>query len=150
MATTLATSTPSRNTEHTIGWGRFALVGLGTVAAAVLANVLVYYLGGALVAYDPEFAPLMNLSGAVIFTVVPAIVAVLLYAALLRFTRRPAFIFTIIAAVAFVVTLIPALFYVPAFPGATGGQIAILVLMHVVAAVIITGSLTRISGGRAR
>jgi len=31
-------------------WGRYALRGLGTVVAAVLANTLFYYLGGALLA----------------------------------------------------------------------------------------------------
>ena len=41
-------------------------------------------------AYDPEFIVLANVSGAAIFTVVPAIVAVLLYAGLLRFTRHAA------------------------------------------------------------
>jgi len=77
-------------------WGRFALRGLGTVVAAVLANTLFYFVGGALVAYDPDFLILSNPSGAMIFTVVPAIVAVLLYAGLVRFTRRPAAIFTVI------------------------------------------------------
>ena len=133
MATIFATATPGRNTTHAIDWGRFALVGLGTIAAAVLANVLVFYVGGA-----------------VIFTVVPAIGAVLLYAALLRFARRPTFIFAIVAAVTFVATLIPDFTYAPTFPGATGGQIAVLVAMHVVAAVVLVGSPTRFSGGRER
>ena len=57
--------------------------------AAVLANTLFYCLGGALVAYDPDFVILSNPSGAAIFSVVPAIVAVLLYASLVRFTRHP-------------------------------------------------------------
>src|SRR5438105_10979519 len=70
-------------------WGRYALRGLGTVVAAVLANTLFYYLGGALVAYDPDFIILSNPSGAAIFTVVPAIGAGLLYAGLARFTRHP-------------------------------------------------------------
>src|SRR6266849_1281324 len=64
-----------------VNWGRFALVGLGTVVAA-----------------DPEFVVLANVMGTVIFTVVPAIVAALLYAALLRFTRHAAGIFTVISA----------------------------------------------------
>ena len=72
--------------------GRFARVGLGTVVAAVLANVLVYALGAALVGYAPGFVVLANASGTIIFTVVPATGAVLLYAALRRFawlgTRR--------------------------------------------------------------
>src|SRR5437868_8526032 len=67
-------------------WARYALRGLGTVVAAVFANTLFYYLGGALVAYDPDFIILSNPSGAaIIFTVVPAIGAGLLYAGLARF-----------------------------------------------------------------
>ena len=127
---------------RTIGWGRYALVGLGTIVAAVLANVAVYYLGAALVGYNSGFIVLSNPSGAILFTVVPAIVAVLLYAALLRFAKRPARTFSIVAAVVFVVTLIPDSTYVPTVPGATNGQIAILVLMHIVAAAVIVGLLT--------
>jgi tryptophan-rich sensory protein len=130
--------------------GRFALVGLGTIVAAVLANVLVYLIGSAVVGYDPRFLPLANVSGAILFTLVPAIVAVLLYAALLRFARHPARVFTVIAAVVFVVTLIPDFTYIPTVPGATGGQTAVLVLMHVVAAGVIVGLLTTRARPQAR
>ena len=147
-ATTRSSSAP---TAARSGYrGRFALVGLGTVAAAVLANVLVYAVGSAVVGYDPRFLPLANVSGAIIFTIVPAIVAVLLYAILLRFARRPARVFAIIAAVVFVVTLIPDFTLIPAAPGATAGQTAILVLMHVVAAGVIVGLLTTLARPRAR
>src|SRR6266566_2837970 len=105
-------------------WGRYALRGLGTVVAAVLANMLFYYLGGALVAYDPDFIVLSNPSGAAIFTVVPAIVAVLLYAGLVRFTRHPAAIFSVISAIIFVVSLIPDFTYIPTVPGSSNGQTA--------------------------
>ena len=132
----------------TAGRGRFALVGLGTVAAAVLANVLVYAAGSGLVGYDPRFLTLANVSGAVIFTLVPAVVAVLLYAVLRRVVADPARVFAIIAAVVFVVTLIPDFTYIPTVPGATVGQTAVLVLMHVVAAGVIVGGLT--SGDRRR
>ena len=130
--------------------GRFAVVGLGTVVAAVLANVLVYVVGSAVVGYDPEFLPLANVSAPIVFTLIPAIVAVLLYAALRRFTRHPARVFAIIAAVVFVVTLIPDFTYIPTVPGATGGQTAILVLMHVVAAAVIVGLLTTLARSPAR
>jgi hypothetical protein len=129
---------------------RFALIGLGTIVAAVLANVVVYVIGSAVVGYDPQFVVLANVSGTILFTVVPAIVAVLLYAALLRFTRRPARIFSIIAAVVFIVTLIPDFTYIPTVPGATTGQTAVLVLMHIVAAAVIVGMLTTLARPQAR
>ena len=139
-ATRKATSVPAQ--AHGFSWSRYALRGLGTVIAAVLANTLFYYLGGALVAYDPDFIILSNPSGAAIFTVVPALGAVLLYAGLARFTRHPAAIFSVISAIVFVVTLIPDFTYIPTVPGASNGQTAILVLMHVIAASVIVRLLT--------
>jgi hypothetical protein len=128
--------------------GRFALVGLGTVAAAVIANLLVYALGSAVVGYDPEFIVLANPSGTILFTVVPAIVAVLLYAVLMRFTNNPARIFTNIAIVVLILSLIPDLTYIPTVPGATSGQTAILMVMHVVAASVIVWMLTNFTRTR--
>jgi hypothetical protein len=128
----------------TVNWSRFALVGPGTVLAAVAANALCYFIAGTVVAYNAEFLPLASVGGAIIMTLAPAIVGVLLYAALLRFTRHPARIFTIISAVVFIITLIPVFTYIPTVPGATNAQTAILVLMHVVAASVIVASLTSI------
>jgi Family of unknown function (DUF6069) len=125
--------------------GRFALIGLATVAAAVIANLLVYLLGSVVVGYDSQFIILANASGTILFTVVPAIVAVLLYAVLVRFTSNPARIFTNIAVVVLIVSLIPDLTYIPSLPGATSGQTAVLMLMHVVAAVVIVSMLTTLT-----
>jgi hypothetical protein len=82
-------------------------------------------------------------------TLAPAIVAVALYAALRRFSHRPARVFTIVSAVVFVVTLIPDLTYVPTVPGSTNAQIAILLMMHAVAAVVIVRLLTLSNASRA-
>jgi hypothetical protein len=136
------TATPLSTQARGFSWGRYALRGLGTVVAAVLANTLFYFVGGALVAYDPDFIILSNASCAAIFTVVPAIVAAMLYAGLMRFTRHPAAIFSVISAIVFVVTLIPDFTYIPTVPGASNGQTAILVLMHVIAASVIVRLLT--------
>jgi hypothetical protein len=130
--------------------GRFALVGLGTVVAAVLANLLVYLIGSVVVDYDPQFVVLANPSATILFTVVPAIVAVLLYAALIRFTSNPARIFTNIAVVVLILSLIPDLTYIPSVPGATSGQTAILMVMHVVAAVVIVSMLTTLTRPQGR
>jgi len=129
---------------------RFISVAVATVVAATLANTLVYFIGAALVGYDPQFVVLGNVIGIGIFTLVPAIVAALLYAVLLRATRHPARVFTIIAAAVFVVTLIPDFTYIPTLPGATGGQTAVLVLMHAVAAAVIVGMLTTLTRPQSR
>jgi hypothetical protein len=138
----LSSSSSAPAAAPAVSRGRFALIGLGTVAAAVIANLLVYALGSAVVGYDPGFVVLANASGTILFTVVPAIVAVLLYAVLMRFSGNPARIFTNIAVVVLIVSLIPDLTYIPSVPGATTGQTAILMVMHVVAAVVIVGMLT--------
>jgi hypothetical protein len=126
------------------------LVGLGTVVAAVPANVLVYYIGRATVGYHPQFVILADVSTTIFSTVIPAIGATLLYAALLRLARRPARTFAIVAAVVFVVTTIPDFTYIPGVPGATAGQTATLVSMHIVAASAIIGLLTGLARPPAR
>jgi hypothetical protein len=128
----------------TVNWSRFALVGPGTALAALAANALCYFIAGTVVAYNAEFLPLASVGGAIIMTLAPAIVAVVLYAALLRFTRRPARIFTIISVVVFIISLIPVFTYIPTVPGVTNAQIAVLVIMHVVAAYVIVSMLTSI------
>ncbi len=138
----LSSSSSAPEASPAVSRGRFALIGFGTVAAVVIANLLVYALGSAVVGYDPRFVVLANASGTILFTVVPAIVAVLLYAALMRFTSNPARIFTNIAIVVLVISLIPDLIYIPSVPGASSGQTAILMVMHVVAAVVIVSILT--------
>ncbi len=140
LSSSASSSTPVAS--RAVSWGRFALVGLGTVIAAVLANLLVYLIGSVVVGYDPQFVVLANASGTILFTVVPAIVAVLLYAVLVRFTSNPARIFTNIAVVVLILSLIPDLTYIPSVPGASSGQTAILMVMHVVAAVVIVSILT--------
>lgn len=138
------TMSPSTSSLSRLGSrGRLARVGLATAAAAAIANALVYFAGKAVVGYDPAFLELGSALGIAIFTAVPAIVAALLYAALLRRGGDdPARVFAIISAVVFVVTLIPDFTFIPSEPGASNGQTSILVLMHAVAASVIVGMLT--------
>ncbi len=147
---TIVSSPSVARQSRAVSWGRFALVGLATIATAVIANALVYYIAGMVVHYDPRFLPLTDVSGAVICTFPFAIGAVLVYAGLLRFTRRPARVFTIVSAAVFVVTLIPDFTYIPTVPGATAAQTATLVLMHIVAASVIVRILTALARSRAR
>jgi hypothetical protein len=144
----IALSSSEPEASSSLSWGRYALISLATVVAAVLANVLVYFIGSAVVGYDPLFIVLANVSATILFTVVPAIVAVLLYAVLVRFSGNPARIFTNIAVVVLIVSLIPDLTYIPSVPGATSGQTAILMVMHVVAAAVIVGMLTTLTRSR--
>ena len=146
----VATSSSIQQQSRPASRGRFARVGLATVVAATTANTLVYLIGGAFVPYDPRFLPLANVSGEIVFTLPAAIGALLLYALLLRFARKPARTFTILSAAVFVVATIPDFTYIPTVPGATGGQTAILVLMHIVAAGVIVRMLTTLARPQAR
>jgi len=119
----------------------FAVLGSGTILASVAANALLYFLGNTVVAYDPEFLPLANVSGAIIFTVTlrwrGAAVA-----ALRRFTRQPARIFSVISAITRRQRSFRDFTYIPTVPGSTTAQTAVLVMMHVIAALVIVRMLT--------
>jgi hypothetical protein len=73
----------------------------------------------------------------------PAVVAAVLYAALLQFVRKhAALVFTVISAITFVVTLIPDFTYIPTVDGVSNAEIGVLVVMHAIAAAVITRGLT--------
>lgn len=138
-------STPTLSIEQARERGRYALVGLATIVAAVLANVVFYYLARTVVDYKPDFVVLTSVAGIAMFTFVPAVGAVLLYAALRRFTSNPVRIFHVIAALFFVVSVIPDFMYIPTVDGASNGQTAVLVMTHVIAYAVIVGMLTTLA-----
>ena len=95
--------------------------------------------------YEPAFLPLGNVSAPVIFTFFPAVVATLLYAGLFRFVRKnAATVFAVISAITFLVTLIPDFTYIPTVEGVSNAEIGVLVVMHALAAAIITRGLTEV------
>jgi hypothetical protein len=149
MSATALSAFAPRSTRAA-SWGRFALIGLATVVAAVLANVAVYFLGDALIGYDPDFLILQTVEPTISMTAMLAVVAVGLYAALLRFTRRPARIFAIVSAVLLVLSIVPDFTYIPTVEGSTNGQVAVLVLQHIVAAAVIVWMLTALARPRSR
>ncbi len=143
-------TSPSTAVRRGIRWSRYTLVGLAMILGAVLANTLFYYVGSALVGYDPDFVVLASPGGAIIFTFVPAVVAVVLYAGLLRFTQHAARNFSVIAAIVFVVTLVPDVTYIPTVDGSSPAQTAVLMIMHAIAAAVIVRMLTGGAYSRAR
>lgn len=114
--------------------------------AAAAANAVVFYVGVAL-GLVSESVGVANgeplaVSAVVISTLVPALFGTVLFAVLGRFTRRPVRIFRIVAVVVLVLSLVTPF----TIPGITAGMILVLLLMHVVAAAVITGVLT--AGGK--
>ena len=119
--------------------------------AAVLGNVILFFVGKAAGAL-PEDVIIPNANapltvGPVIFgTILPAIVATLLFGLLARFTKRPVPIFMVIAIILLVLS-----FYTPfSIPNAPTGMVVILELMHVVAAVAITYCLVTLTVRKAK
>ncbi len=118
---------------------------IGGVIGAV-GNVLVFFIAQALgvvfnIPMGGPTAPLQALPvpAVVIFTIVPAIGAGLLFAVLARFTKQPLTIFYIIAGVFLLISFFPTF----SIPVPSGVQIS-LAIMHVVAgAAIVWGLATR-------
>jgi hypothetical protein len=136
---------PADSATSAFSWTGYARIGLLTIGAAVLANAVFFYLAQVVVPYDPAFLPLGNVSAPIIFTVFPAVAAAVLYASLLQFVRKhAAMMFTVIAAITFVVTLIPDFSYIPTVDGVSNAEIAVLVVMHAIAAAVITRGLTSV------
>ncbi|MDZ4721221.1 MAG: DUF6069 family protein [Roseiflexaceae bacterium] len=118
---------------------------IGGVIGAV-GNVLVFFIAQALgvvfnIPMGGPGAPLQPLPviAVVVSTLIPAISAGLVFAALARFTKQPLMIFYIIAGVFLVVSMLPVI----SMPVPSGMQIS-LAIMHVVAgAAIVWGLATR-------
>jgi hypothetical protein len=53
-------------------------------------------------------------------------------------------VFTVIAAITFIVTLIPDFTYIPTVDGGSNAEIAVLVVMHIIAAAVTTRGLTSV------
>ena len=94
-APALGSPVPTRNHQ---------LAGLRKRKITGFANVLVFYVAAPFVSYDQQFKILNSAAPAITMTLMCAVPAVLLYAALLRYSANPARLYTSISAVVFVVT----------------------------------------------
>jgi hypothetical protein len=138
------TATPTGDRYQRLQLG-YARTGLLTIGASVLVNAVFFDAAQIGVQYDPTFLPLGNVSPPIIFTLFPAVVAAALYAGLLQFIRKhAATVFIVISAITFVVTLIPDFAYIPTVDGVSNSEIAVLVVMHTMAAAVITRGLTSV------
>lgn len=134
---------------------RLFIVGIVTIVAALLVNLVVRTLAFAIWPISPVFLPLQTgaISG---FTIVLVGGGVLVYALVARFSKQPARTYTMIALIALLLSLIPPimLFFNPdtrALPGVTPLAASILMVLHISDALIAIVLLTRLvpSKGRA-
>jgi hypothetical protein len=141
--------TPDRRTNARIGL-RLWWVGLLAIISSVAANLLVLMLAVTILGISPNFEEL-NGDGAVItvisLTALGVLGAVIVFALLARFARRPLLMFKRIATVALVLSFVPdVLLLVASEPGATAASVGVLMSMHVVAWAISVGMLTTLAG----
>ncbi|MCU0492992.1 MAG: DUF6069 family protein [Chloroflexaceae bacterium] len=139
MVSTAATPQAERVSFRRLWWAG-PLGGL----AAVVVNLALYFIAAPL-GFIPQTVLVQPANQPVTFvpviaaTLMPTIVATLLFALLVRFTRRPVTIFRIIAAVVLVLSFAQPFVMLPDAPLAMA---ITLNLMHVVAAAGITWGLT--------
>ena len=136
--------------------GRISLgllwVGLLAILASVGANVLVRLLAAATLDLSPASLELLDYGGVIVLTTFGVLGAVIVFALLVRFARRPILIFKWIAVVVLLLSFVPdVLLLVASVPGATALSVGVLMSMHVVAWAISVGTLITLAGtGRAR
>ena len=145
----------SRTEKRAGGALRLFIVGLLTIAAAVVADLLVRALAFAIWPISPTFLPL-QIGAVSVFAAVLVGGGVLVYALAVRFSRHPARTYTLIALIALLLSLVPPvmLFFNPdtrALPGVTPLAASILIVLHIMDALIALVLLTRLapSDGRA-
>ncbi len=129
-----------------ISFRRLLWVGPLAVLASVIANVLVSITAVALVGISPEFEPL-HLRPVIGFTVVGVLGALLVFALVARFSRRPVRLFRRITLVVLLLSFMPDLSLLNASPyaGTTVQSVIALMLMHMAAWLISVSLLTTLT-----
>jgi uncharacterized protein DUF6069 len=143
MATQTAENPVERRGPRRVGrrpdlrWRRLLAVGAVAVAASTIANVLIAQALASLFQVPAAFRPLQPASVASL-TVLGVTGAVLVFAALNRLRPDPVRAFTVVAAIALLVSWTPdlAVYASGAYPGTTVAGVLSLMSLHVVAAAI--------------
>ena len=126
-------------TAERISAGRLLQVGVLAAVVSAIANALVLALSslfGPIIIPPDETVTIGHVTGA---SAAGALGAAVVFASVVRFTRRSIFVFWGIAAVGLLLSFIPI-----ALAGATGSSAGTLALMHVLAAATNVGLLTRL------
>ncbi len=145
MTTTQISQTVS---DQRVAFGRLWWVGLLTIAIAVVVNILIALLAKGLFTVAPTFLPLTI--AFVPFTVIGSLGAIIVFALLGRFARRPISTFRRTVWIVLLVSFIPDLLvgFLRPYPGTTPLEVGTLMLMHLAVAMICLNTLLRL--GRAR
>jgi hypothetical protein len=129
-------------------FSRVMLAGLIAIVGSVIANLIVYWLGGMIAQPPADFMPLASPGPTIIFTTGFLVIATAIYAVINAFARNPVRVWTIVAWVALLVGLIPDLLLL-INPAAMGmgtpslGVVLVLIVMHFVAFAITMWAFTK-------
>lgn len=112
-----------------------------SIAAASLANLIVYAIATALFAGPRQFSYLAPLN-IVVSTAIYLVIAAIVYAVIGRFSKRPVRVFRIVALVAPLLSFAMPLSAMQFTPPADATTVLVLLVMHVVAAIVTIGLFT--------
>jgi hypothetical protein len=118
------------------------------IVGSVIANLVVYWLGGMLAQPNPDFTPLASPMPTIIFTTGFLVMATLVYLVINAFASNPVRVWTIVAWIALLIGLIPDIMMIvdPAsFPMGTPtvSSAIVLIVMHFVAFAITMWAFTK-------
>lgn len=141
MTTNTLTQQTATKQIQRVRYGRLWWIGLLIIVASIAGNLLVRAIALPFITVPPEFLPLSTALPTIFFSTLGAIAAVVVYAIVGRFTRQPGRIYLYIAVIALLLSFIPNILLLvdpesAAFPGGNLGNVAVLIVQHVVSAVI--------------
>lgn len=142
-------STIGNSKTEMISRNKLLTAGLGSVAAAVVANVVAFFIVRAVVDLPADFPPL-SVGAIAFFTLVGTGLGALVFAWLARRSATPFRTYRRLAVAAFVVSILPNLLAAvnPAFfpfPGGTTTVFLTLILFHIIATVVSVTVLFRLA-----
>lgn len=143
----MSTTTAITNSQK-LPFSRVLMAGGVAIVGSVIANLIVYWIGGMIVQPNPDFQPLASPMGTIIFTIFFLVIATVVYAVINAFTRNPVRVWGIVAWVALILSLIPdfmLLINPSAMPMGTPtlGAVLVLIVMHFVAFAITMWAFTK-------
>lgn len=139
----------NRPTSNGVDRSKLLVAGLASVAAAVAANLIAFFIVRAFVDLPPDFPPL-TVGAIAFFTILGTGLGALVFAWLARRSATPVRTYVRIAVVALVLSVIPNFLAAanPAmfpFPGGDATAFLVLTLFHVIAAAVSVVVLVRLA-----
>lgn len=141
-------SSTAQTSAQSLSAGTIVKAGAVAVVAAVLVNVIVYFIGTALIDVPPGFMPLSSVFNTILFTTLFTVIGVIVLVIVARLSQQPMRTFWIIAVIALLLSFIPDLMLwlnPSAMPMGTPNtaSMLLLIVMHVVAFAVFMGVLGR-------